>query len=102
MAAQLFAQTLGGLFLVPALQLLKRWVPGLKGAPMVWTAWLGSVITAMVAVLATNGMEAFVSIVTNPLELFKESGVVMTVATVVFQSLKDRLALTAEESPKKK
>jgi len=93
MAAQLFAQTIGGLFLVPALQLLKKWIPGLKGAPMLWTAFLGSWVTAMIAVLATGGVNAVTGLFSDPLEMFKDSSVVMTVATVVYQSVKDRLKL---------
>jgi|YelNatPaOPRAMG01_1025707.scaffolds.fasta_scaffold45828_3 hypothetical protein len=93
MAAQLFAQTIGGLFLVPALQLLKKWIPGLKGAPMLWTAFLGSWVTALIAVLATGGVGAFTALLSDPLEMFKESSVVMTVATVVYQSVKDRLQI---------
>jgi hypothetical protein len=93
MAAQLFAQTVGGLFLVPALQLLKKWIPGLKGAPMLWTAFLGSWVTALIAILATGGVNAVTALFSNPLEMFKESSVVMTVATVVYQSVKDRLQL---------
>jgi len=88
---QTLALALSGAVAVPVLQVLKHTL-GLKGPVMAWFAYGVSVVIAVV-VLLVFGNITLPGLLADPTVLFGAGGVVMATASVVYQSLKDRLKL---------
>lgn len=86
---QTLALALAGVIVVPVLQVLKRSLK-LSGAVMAWFAYLCSIATAVVA-LAVFGKVTVAQLIADPGLLFGSSGLVMATATVVYQSVKERV-----------
>lgn len=87
--AQTLALMLTGVVAVPLLQLLKR-LFRLSGPAMVWFTFFVSILLA-VAVTLFTGDVSLADVLSEPLTVFGGGGVVMSVATVVYRTLKEKL-----------
>lgn len=87
---QTLALFLAGVVAVPLLQLLKRYTK-LSGVPMVWIAFLSSMVIAVVTLVILGKAAGLFS---DPFTFFGSSGIVMTLATLVYRSIKEKLNLS--------
>lgn len=86
---------LGGGILVPLLQAAKG-VLGIKGTSMLWLTAGASVVMAG-GITAFTGRADFLEFLTNPELLLTGSGAVMTTATLLYGSIKERMRLGGEK-----
>jgi hypothetical protein len=87
--AQTVALMLAGGIAVPILQAIKKAL-GWQGPVMLWLSFVASVILA-VLVLLMFGQISLAGIFANPEILFGASGIVMTLAQLIYGSIKDQL-----------
>jgi len=87
--AQTVALMLAGGIAVPILQAIKKAL-GWQGPVMLWLSFAASVILA-VLVLLMFGQISLVGLFTNPGILFGASSIVMTLAQLIYGSIKDQL-----------
>lgn len=86
---QTLALLLTGIVAVPILQLLKRYLK-LSGTPMVWIAFIASLFLATLALLLT-GKATLPELLKDPFTFFGSGGLVMSLATVIYRTLKEKL-----------
>ena len=88
-------QTLGlmlaGVIAVPLLQLVKRYFK-LANVPMVWIAWIFSLLLAAMTLIIL-GKLTLAELLADPFLLFGSGGIVMSLATIIYRTLKEKLSL---------
>jgi hypothetical protein len=87
--AQTFALMFAGSVAVPLLQALKRLL-GWSGPVMLWLSFGVSLVIAVIALLIF-GQVTLAGLIGNPQIVFAGTGVVMTVAQLVYGTIKDKL-----------
>ena len=89
-------QTLGlmlaGVVAVPLLQLIKRYFK-LSNVPMVWIAWIVSLLLSAITLLLLNKI-TITQLLADPFLFFGGGGIVMSLATVIYRSLKEKLSIS--------
>lgn len=89
-------QTLGlmlaGVVAVPLLQLIKRYFK-LSNVPMVWITWIFSLLLAALT-LVFLGKLTVAQLLADPFLFFGSGGIVMSLATVIYRTLKEKLSLS--------
>ena len=89
--AETLALALAGVVGMFAAQLFKRYTH-LNGTPMAWMTMLISLIIATIATLLVGDV-TLSGLLGDPMLFYGGGGVVMTVATLVYQSIKDKMDL---------
>lgn len=89
---QTLALMLAGVVAVPLLQLVKRLFK-LSGVPMIWATFILSIVIAVLT-LALLGKASLTELISDPFKLFGSGGIVMSLATVVYRTLKDKVSLS--------
>lgn len=80
-----------GLVAVPLLQVFKRYT-GLSGPAMRWLAFVISLFLGAIIVVS-NGKVSWEELFTNPMLLLGSGGIVMSTATLIYGSIKDKMQL---------
>ena len=89
--SETLALALAGIVAVPIIQVFKRYLH-ISGTPMAWITILLSIVIASITSLLA-GEVTLSGLLADPLLFFGGGGVVMGVATVVYQSIKDKMGL---------
>ena len=89
--AETLALALAGVVAMPLIQVIKHYTH-LSGTPMVIITVFLSAIIATIATLLVGDV-TLSELLSNPLLFYGGGGIVMTIATVVYQSLKEKMNL---------